>query len=140
MKLTIDNLDGHGAVDYSSVVVTNAKFSIARKLNEPSLCSFTVAPATSVLPTPARNGRVIVSDDSGILLFTGYIPTEPALQLLGQNSQGAAYQAYVAAVSDEVLLSRLPTPQSQAAYSQPASQLLQTLNAGVTSTAISFAT
>ncbi|MBB6145722.1 hypothetical protein HNQ77_003683 [Silvibacterium bohemicum] len=140
MKLTIDNLDGHGAVDYSSVVVTNAKFSIARKLNEPSLCSFTVAPATSVLPTPARNGRVIVSDDSGIVLFTGYIPTEPALQLLGQNSQGAAYQAYVAAVSDEVLLSRLPTPQSQAAYSQPASQLLQTLNAGVTSTAISFAT
>jgi hypothetical protein len=138
LKLTIDNLDGNGAVDYSPVVVTNAKFRIERQLNGPSLCGFTVAPAASSLPVPARNGRVLVSDDSGILLFTGYIPTEPALELLGQNSQGAAYQAYVSAVSDEVLLSRLPIPQSQAAYAQATNQILQALNAELASVAIAF--
>lgn len=139
MKLTIDDLDGHGAVDYSSVIVTNAKFRIERQLNAPSLCGFTVAPASSALPVPARNGRVVVSDDSGILLFTGYIPTEPALELLGQNSAGAAYQAHVSAISDEVLLSRLPTPQSPAAYSQQANQLLTTINAGA-AVGITFST
>jgi hypothetical protein len=138
LKLTIDNLNGSGAVDYSSVVVTNAKFRIERRLNEPSLCSFTVAPAALGLAIPARNGRVIVTDDSGNLLFTGYIPTEPALELLGQNSQGAAYQAYVSAVSDEILLSRLPIPQSQAAYAQEANQLLQVINADLGSVGISF--
>jgi hypothetical protein len=139
LKLTIDNLDGNGAVDYSSVVVTNAKFRIERGLNEPSLCSFTVAPSASDLPVPARNGRITVSDDSGILLFTGYIATEPALELLGQNSQGAAYQACVSAVSDEILLSRQPVPQLLAGYSQPANQLLQAINAGA-SVGITFST
>jgi hypothetical protein len=139
VKLTIDNLDGHAAVDYSSVVVTNAKFRIERQLNAPSLCGFTVAPAASALPVPARNGRVVVGDDSGILLFIGYIPIEPALELFGQSSQGAAYQVYVSAVSDEVLLSRLPTSQSPAAYSQQANQLLTTINAGA-SVGITFST
>ena len=140
MKLTIDNLDGSGAVDYSSVVVTKAKFRIERRINEPSLCSFTVAPTASVLPVPVRNGRVIVTDDRGIVLFTGYIPTEPALELLGQNSQGAAYQAYVSVVSDEVLLSRLPLPRSTAAYAQETNQLLQVINADLGSVGITFST
>jgi hypothetical protein len=89
---------------------------------------------------PTRNGRVTVSDDSGVLLFTGYIPTEPALELLGQNSQGAAYQAVVSAISDEVLLSRLPMPQSPAGYSQQTNQLLPAINAGAGSAGITFTT
>jgi hypothetical protein len=140
VKLTIDNLNGNGAIDYSSVIVTNATFRIERQLNAPSLCSFTVAPNAENLPVPVRNGRVLLSDDSGNLLFTGYVATEPALVLIGQNSQGAAYQAYVSAVSDDVLLSRLPIPQSQAGYSQQANQLLQVINAGAGSVGIVFAT
>ena len=139
MKLTIDNLDGNGALDYSSAVVTNAKFRIERRLNEPSLCSFTVATAGSNLPTPARNARITVGDDSGVLLFTGYIVTEPALELLGQNSLGAVYQAYVSAVSDEILLSRQPVPQLLSGYSQPANQLLLAINAAA-SGGITFST
>jgi hypothetical protein len=139
VKLTIDNLDGNGAVDYSSAVVTNAKCTIRRQINEPSLCSVTVAAAAAGLPVPARNGRVVLSDDAGNVLFTGYIGTEPALELLGQNSEGAAYQALVSAVSDEVLLNQQPVPQSQAGYSQQTNQLLEALIARIGSAGIAFA-
>ena len=139
MKLTIDNLDGKGAVEYSPALVSTAKFIIGRQLNEPSLCSFTVAPSNVNLPVPVRNGRVIVTDDSGIALFTGYVGTEPALELAGQGDAGAIYQAYVSAVSDEVLLNQQPLPQSPAGYSQTTNQLLQALNARFGAAGISFA-
>lgn len=92
MKLTIDNLDGKGQVDYSQTVVATEKFLIERQLNEPSLCSLTLAPATANLATPARNGRVIVSDDNGVVLFTGYVAEEPALLVVGQNSAGRLFK------------------------------------------------
>jgi hypothetical protein len=139
LKLTIDNLDGKGAVDYSQAVVTAEKFLIKRQFNEPSLCSFTTAPSTLNLAVPARNGRVVVADDNGVTLFTGYVATEPALELVGQSGSGAAYQALVSAVSDEVLLDRQPLPQSLAGVSKPASQLLQGLNARLGGINISFA-
>jgi hypothetical protein len=88
---------------------------------------------------PARNGRVIVADDSGITLFTGYVAIEPALELVGQSDAGAAYQAQVSAVSDEVLLDRQPLPQSQAGVAQSTNQLLQALNARLGGAEISFA-
>ena len=139
MKLTIDNLDGKGAVDYSQTVVAAEKFLIQRQLNEPSLCGLTVAPAAANLATPVRRGRVVVADDNGVILFTGYIAEEPALVVLGQSSAGAAVQVYVSAVSDEVLLDGQPLPQSQAGVSAQANQLLQGLNARLGVAGISFA-
>lgn len=110
MKLTIDNHDGKGAVDYSSCVVAVRPFHIVRRLNEPVTCVVTLLPAQG-FAIPARNGRVIVADDAGIVLFTGYLATEPALELIGQGTAGAAYQAEVSAISDDILLSRQPLPQ-----------------------------
>lgn len=138
MKLTIDNLDGKGAVDYSQSVVSTAKFLIKRQLNEPSLCSFTLAPAVADLTTPVRNGRVIVSDDSGIVLFTGYIGMEPALELIGQNSAGAAFQVFVNAVSDELLLDQQPMPVLLAGVAPSANQSLQGLNSAIDANGFSF--
>lgn len=139
MKLTIDNLDGHGAADYSQAVVATEKFLIERQLNEPSLCSFTLAPDAANLPVPVRNGRVVVSDDSGLTLFTGYVAAEPALSLIGQCDSGPACLAGVSAVSDEILLDQQPLPQSQAGVSQQANELLQGLNARLGVAGISFA-
>lgn len=138
MKLTIDNLDGKGAVDYSQSVVATAKFFIERQLNKPSLCSFTVAPSVVNLPTPARKGRVVVADDSGNVLFTGYVGMEPALELVGQSSAGTAYQAFVSAVSDELLLDQQPTAVLLAGVTESASQLLQGLTAGLDTNGLSF--
>ncbi len=139
MKLTIDNLDGNGAVDYSQAVVATANFLIERQLNQPSLCSFTLAPAAVGLPVPVRNGRVVVADDSGLTLFTGYVAMEPALSVIGCNGSGAAYEASVSGVSDEIQLDQLPLAQSQAGVSEPANELLQGLNARLGVPGISFA-
>lgn len=138
VKLTIDNLDGKGAVDYSQSVVATEKFLIKRQLNEPSLCSFALAPAVVDLPTPVRHGRVVVADDAGNIVFTGYVAAEPALELVGQSSAGPALQALVSAVSDETLLNQQPSPVMLAGVSQPANQLLQGLSAGLDTTGLSF--
>jgi hypothetical protein len=125
MKLTIDNHDGKGAVDYTGAIVAGREFRIQRRLNEPVTCAVTLLPS-SALPTPARNGRILVYDDSGLLLFTGYIATEPALELAGQGSSGAIYAAAVTAISDDILLSRqyLPLANTAAAAAGQALQVL----------------
>lgn len=138
MKVTIDNLDGKGSVDYSECVVATEKFIIKRQLNEPSLCSFKVAPSVAGLMMPVRRGRLIVRDDSGNVLFTGYLPMEPALELVGQSSEGAAYQGFVSSVSDEILLDQQPLPLLLTGTSQSGSQLVQGLSAGLDTTGFSF--
>lgn len=138
MKLTIDNLDGKGAVDYAQAVVAAEKFSIKRQLNEPSLCSFCIAPSVLNLSTPVRNGRVIVADDEANVLFTGYIAMEPALKLIGQNSEGAAFQVSVSAVSDEVLLDQQPLSVLLAGVPQSANESLQGLSAALDANGFSF--
>ena len=138
MKLTIDNLDGKGAVDYSGCVVATAKFIIKRQLNVPSLCTFTVAPSVANLPMPARNGRLIVADDNGTILFTGYLPMEPALELVGQCSEGAVVQGVVSAISDEILLDQQPLPLLLTSTSQSSSEIVQGLSAGLKTAGFSF--
>jgi hypothetical protein len=124
VKLTIDNNDGKGAVDYSASIVAAQPFRIVRRLNEPVTCGVTLLPAQGVA-IPARNGRIIVADDSGIILFTGYLATEPALEFVGRGIMGAAYQAIVSAISDEILLDRQPLPQSGPVYGASAAVALQ---------------
>jgi hypothetical protein len=126
MKLTIDNHDGNGAVDYSAAVVAGRPLRIVRRLNEPVTCAMTLLRAT-ILAVPARNGRVMVEDDAGVTLFTGYIDTEPALELTGQGMTGAVYAAVLSAISDDILLSRQPLPQSGSTCGASAGAALQSL-------------
>lgn len=139
MKLTIDNHDGKGPLDYSRSVVAGRPFRIVRRLNDPVTCAFTVFPGQA-LAVPARNGRVIVADDSGNLLFTGYIATEAALELAGQASLGAVYQAVVSAISDDILVSRQPLPQAGATCGATASEALNTMLARLQIAGITQAT
>jgi len=124
MKLTIDNHDGKGAIDYTSAIVAGRAFRIVRRLNEPVTCTVTLFPAAGCA-TPARNGRMIVADDSGNLLFTGYLAQEPVLELQGQGTMGAVYQVEVAAISDEILLNRQSLPQVGPAYGTTGGQALE---------------
>ncbi len=128
MKITIDNYDGNGPVDYSSSVVTGRQFRIVRKLNEPVTCTVTLLPASG-LATPVRSGRMIVTDDAGNILFTGYVATEPALELKGQSTVGAVYLAAICAISDEILLDRQSIPQSGAVYGATAGAALEAMMA-----------
>jgi hypothetical protein len=110
LKITIDNHDGKGPVDYSSAVVMGKPLRIMRRLNQPAVCELTLFPGSG-FATPVRNGRLVVENDGGVVLFTGYVATEPALELAGRRSEGVAWQTVVSAMSDEILLDRQHLPQ-----------------------------
>ena len=116
MRITIDNLDGKGGVDYSSAICADTPLKIERTLNAPSRCTGVLLfggifmnGANPNLPTPVRRGRVVVSSDSGPVLFTGYLATEPEQVYVGQGISGAIYRIAIDAVSDEWLLDKQTT-------------------------------
>lgn len=106
MRITIDNLDGQGAVDYSPWIAATGGLSLVRKLNQPSTCECLLDLNASTLLAPARRGRVVVSREDGSVLFTGYVTTRPELGYLGVGEAGAMHAVRVRAVSDEWLLDR----------------------------------
>jgi len=134
VKLTIDN------VDYTSALAARPPLRIEHELNAPGICSFVLVPSAANLATPLRFGRVVVSDNNGTVLFTGYIATEPALELAGEGTAGPVYQAVVSAISDELLLDMQGVPQLMAMYTEPAGQILQSFTATVDATRLSFNT
>ncbi len=143
MKLTIDNYDGNGAVDYTSALVSGRPFRILRRLNQPATCECALLPASG-LATPMRNARITIADDQGTLLFTGYIAAEPAPELAGQGTTGAVYSLFVSGLGDEMLLDRQPPAPTGALCGGTAGSAVQFMVArseiqGIT-TALSLAT
>ncbi len=106
MRITIDNVDGRGALDYSSAVAAEGPITVVRKLNAPCQCSAEIVLGLADLPTPARRGRVVVTNEAGALIFTGYLATEPMAIYAGEGVSGPVYRARLTAVSDEWLLDK----------------------------------
>jgi hypothetical protein len=108
LQITIDNLDGLGAVDYTGAVAAEGRLRVERKLNAPSLCTAEIVEGVGGLGLPVRHGRVVVTaeDNEATVLFTGYIATEPVRVYAGEGTIGAVYRARVSAVSDEWLLDK----------------------------------
>ena len=136
MILTIDNLDGNGAIDYSSTLCADAPLTIERVLNTPSRCTGALdvgSPAnpgaSSTLIVPVRRGRVVVSAASGAALFTGYLATEPVPVYVGAGLAGPVYRVAFTAVSDEWLLDKQTLTLTADGFTVPAGSLLQTLTA-----------
>ena len=129
MILTIDNLTGGGAVDYSAALSADAPLEIARTLNAPSRCagSLILNANPAALPTPARRARVIVSSDNGAILFTGYIATTPVAEYAGSGLTGPVYRIFFSAVSDEWLLDKLSLTLTGQGFSVAGGTLLSTL-------------
>jgi hypothetical protein len=127
VRVTIDNLDGAGAIDYSAALCPDGPVKIARSLNAPSICSGMLDVGDSALTVPARRGRVVVAAESGTLLFTGYIATEPEAVFAGTGMKGPVYRYAFSAVSDEWLLDKQAVPASGAGLAQSGGQLLKTL-------------
>lgn len=119
MILTIDNLNGRGPLDYSTTLAAKPSLRIQRQLNQPSTCSFTLM--------PLRLARITVSDDSGVVLFTGYAENEPVLTCAGEGVAGPVYEAVVSAVSDEILLDMQGISRQVSQFALPASQTAQLL-------------
>jgi hypothetical protein len=107
VRITIDNLNGLGAIDYTEAVVEGGPITVQRALNEPSRCTAEIMLGIEGLIVPVRRGRVTVTAANGMVLFTGYLATEPVSIYAGNASTGPVYRARVTAVSDEWLLDNL---------------------------------
>ncbi len=101
MKVTIDNLDGNGALDYTQSLSGAEPLAIERKLNKPSSCTLNLV--QDGLAVPASGGRVVVSADNGTVLFTGYAIAAPARVYAGMGTTGPAYVLQVSCLSDDIL-------------------------------------
>jgi hypothetical protein len=106
MTLTIDNLDGNGAVDYSAAMDRSETFTIERTLNATSIVRGMLCLVGCSLATPVRQARVTLTSDAGTILFTGYLATEPVAIYAGVASEGPVYRLALSAVSDEWLLDK----------------------------------
>jgi hypothetical protein len=128
LKITIDNHDGLGAVDYSTRLCTEKPLQIKRTLNEPSLLAGMVD-CSDGGKTPMRGARVRVLADNGTVLFTGVVATEPVAVYAGAGMAGAVYRSALRAVSEEWLLNQLGMTAGGAGYAQNSGQLLEALAA-----------
>ncbi|HXB61462.1 MAG TPA: hypothetical protein VNU94_01260 [Acidobacteriaceae bacterium] len=133
MKITIDNQDGLGAVDYSALLCADKPLQIKRTLNEPSFCAGMVD-CSGGARVPVRGARVSVFADNGTVLFTGIAATETIAVYSGAGLTGPVYRSEFRAISDEWLLDVQAVPESGAGYAQSSGQLLKTLTARVDST------
>lgn len=138
MRVTIDNLDGLGAVDYSGALYAGVPWKVVRTLNAPSRCLGSVV-VSGGLAVPVRRGRVVVSDAHGNVLFTGYLAVEPEAVYLGAGTAGPVYRYALDAVSDEWVLDKLTVPASGDGLAVGGGVLLQTLTQRVGASAVSTA-
>ena len=107
MRLTLDNLDGRGPVDYSSALESSEPLTIERTLNAPSTLKGLLCLAGSSLPIPVRRARVVASSDANsAILFTGYLTVEPVAVYAGAASSGPIFRYALSAISDEWLLDK----------------------------------
>ncbi|HEX6495393.1 MAG TPA: hypothetical protein VF018_07920 [Acidobacteriaceae bacterium] len=102
MKITIDNLDGSGALDYTNSLSGAAPLMIERKLNQPSSCTLSIA--QEGLPVPPGGAHVVVTADNEVVLFTGYTIAAPARSYAGMGTTGPNYLLQLSCLSDEVIL------------------------------------
>jgi hypothetical protein len=107
VRITIDNLDGRGAMDYTDAVAAEGPITVQRALNVPSRCTAEIVLGVEGLAVPVRRARVMAMAEDATVLFTGYLTTEPVRIYAGDASMGPVYRARVTAVSDEWLLDNL---------------------------------
>jgi len=109
MRITFDNGDGLGAVNYAGALDRTSAAVIERKINQPSTLRCGLL-ADSRLVIPHARARVVITKNDGTVLFTGYLTPAPTFEYLGQGEQGSVYRYEVSAESDEVLLDQRALP------------------------------
>ncbi len=140
MKVTIDNQDGKGPVDYSRAICADQDkekaVAITRSLNEPTLARLQLDCASHDLPMPATNGLVVITADNGIFLFTGYLPSAAEPVFAGYSSRGPQYRVAVNVLSDDWLLNREALPQTAPLLGQTAGAMVRILTNRVNPTLV----
>ena len=106
MKLTIDNLDGQGARDYTASLDSENAPKILRRLNRPAQMRFGLVTGEANFVVPPAGARVILRRNSGADLFAGYVSGSPTYHYLGWGERGPLYRYELSAFSDEIVADR----------------------------------
>ena len=110
MKLTIDNLQGQGAVDYTGSLDQTAAPQVTRRINQPSTFQCALLGGEAGFLAPTSGGRVILTKNDGSCVFSGYLTESPRFEYLGWGEQGTVYRYELTAESDEILLDQKALP------------------------------
>jgi len=110
MKLTIDNLDGRGPRDYTSVIDSLRLPRVKRSLNKPAELRFSLVGSGPDFVVPRNGARVTLGKMNGQDVFTGYLTSAPEFEYLGWGERGPIYRYNLVATSDELLLDRKRSP------------------------------
>ena len=125
MKLTIDNLDGQGARDYTPMIDSSNKPKIYRKLNRPTKMHITLIGQSEDFVVPPAGARVMIGRANGSDVFTGYVVSRPKGQYLGFGERAPVYRYTLTVRSDEFLLDRKTLPVRSPFVSRAAGEVLR---------------
>jgi hypothetical protein len=125
MKLTIDNLDGQGARDYTGMLDSARKPRILRKLNRPSEMHLSLISDSADFVVPSAGARVMMGRANGSDVFTGYVVSKPKHEYLGFGERGPVYRYSLTVRSDEFLLDRKTLPARSPFVGRAAGEVLR---------------
>lgn len=127
MKLTIDNLQGQGPVDYTPWLDGTLAPHIQRVLNQPTKLRLSIVANSAGFVEPANGARIMLTKATGSVFFTGYLVEAPELIYLGWGEQTPVYRYELVAESDEVLLDQKVLPNRAPFVARSAGSALQQL-------------
>lgn len=128
MRLTIDNLDGQGALDYTAFLDGAKGPRVVRKLNSPAELQLSLVTAEESFVVPVAGARVTLGRMNGSDVFTGYIVGSPTYQYLGWGERGPLYRYEMVALSDEMLLDKKAPPPRSPFVARSAGEALRQLS------------
>jgi len=105
MKLTIDNMNGAGEIDYTALLDSDAPPKIVRKLNQAPLCTAWLACHGSGISV-GGGSKLRLYRDSGALWFSGYLLNAPALSFAGMASGAPVFRMALSARGESSALDR----------------------------------
>ncbi|HVP43066.1 MAG TPA: hypothetical protein VMS96_06515 [Terriglobales bacterium] len=126
MDLLIDNLDGQGALDYTSAIEAESAPRIRRRLNTPAEMEVSLIGDSSAFLVPMAGARVALVRADGSAVFTGYLPAAPEPEYLGWGEH-PVFRYQLHAVGDEFLLDRKQLPGRAPFIHRPAGNVLREL-------------
>jgi len=127
LKLTIDNFDNRGPVDYSNWIDAEAPPRIRRRLNQPDELRLVLVAGQPQFVVPVEGARVVLARANGTLWFTGYVSAAAQYEYLGWGQGGPVFRYTVVASGEELLLDRRNLPSRAPFVGRTAGNILQQL-------------
>ncbi len=106
MKLTIDNLNGAGEIDYSGLLDAEAPPKIVRKLNRPPVLTISLMCSGGGIDAKAGS-KVRLYRDSGGLWFSGYLADAPQKLFAGAAMGSPVFRVVLHAQGEMSTLDRV---------------------------------